>query len=323
MSDQATVDANAAASAEDVTMVIDTVNNVAKEWAEFAVEQLQMNADDPCFREVVLLDRRDSLLGLRDMAQSLASGAADDLAAAINRSLSGYMDDEVSGVWLHTGFHDWLLDRNVFGVAPDGVGMVLGGPVGAAAAREIVRDKLPLPGSFRGGAPRGNPARGGVEVAPGVFLYAEGKPDWDVAGHAAFGRLQGLNIRREWWAYRNHIMQTVAGIARPIARWELRQLVVGPSSADLPAYVWAQGDPIAWDSKLGTIYEQEAQLNRLITIADAECKAFRARQTEIENVLLEQDALERERAATRTAGWQRVAAIGLGAFALAAVARGR
>ncbi len=323
MSDQAAVNANSAASAEDVSMVIATVNDVAMGWAEFAVEQLEKNAADPCFREVVLLDRRDALMGVQNLIQNLASGAADDLASAIDRSLAGYMEDDVSGVWLHKGFHDWLLERNVFLTAPDGVAFLLGGPIGAGIAREVVRDKLPLSGSFRDGAPRGNPARGGVEIAPGVWLYAEGKPDWDRAGHEMFGRLQGLVIRREWWAYRNHIMETVAGIARPIARAELRQFVVGPSSRDLPAYVWRQGDPIAWDSALGTIYEQREMIERLLTIADVECKAFQKRQRELEDKAIRRDAEERERAATETAGWQNVALAGVGALAVAAIARRR
>ena len=69
--------------------------------------------------------------------------------------------------------------------------------------------------------------------------------------------------------------------------------------------------------------EQERQVARLLTIADAECKQFRIRERELQDLAIERDDLAREREQEQALGWQRIAAIGLGAFAVAAIARGR
>jgi len=321
---QDVVNANSAASEEDVAAVVDSVGAIAADWRDFVVEELEKNANLPCYREVVLLDRAEALLGLRTTAEQIIAGAADDLQSAIDRSLRNLDQDDVPGVWLHSGFHDWLLDRSVLGPDPQGAMALIFGPVGAGGVRELVRDLLPRPRDFSRGAPRGRPARYGVEVptAPGVWLYAPGVGN-DPARHAAVGKLQGPAIRNAYWDYRRHIMETVSGIARPIARYELRKLALGPSVSDVPAYVWAPGDPIPADSALGTIMEQERQVQRLLTIADAECKAFRIRERELQDLAIAADEEERGRAQERALGWQRIAAIGLGAFALAAIARGR
>jgi len=319
---QDVVNANSAASEEDVAAVVDSVGAIAADWRDFVVEELEKNANLPCYREVVLLDRAEALLGLRTTAEQIIAGAADDLQSAIDRSLASLDQDDAPGVWLHSGFHTWLLDRNAFGVDPRDIGALVGGPIGAAAAADNVRERLPLRSEFTRGAPRGNPSSGGHKVAPGVYLYAPGYSANDGLAHLTYGRLQGSRIRSEYWLWRRHIMETVSGIARPIARYELRKLALGPSVSDVPAYVWAPGDPIPADSALGTIMEQERQVQRLLTIADAECKAFRIRERELQDLAIAADEQERGRAQERALGWQRIAAIGLGAFALAAIARG-
>ena len=317
------VDANSAASDADVEAVVTAVGEIAADWRDFVVEELERNANLPCYREVVLLDRADSLLGLRSFTEQLIAGAADDLQSAIDRSLQNLDQDDAPGVWLHQGFHTWLIERNAFGVPVERIGFLLGGPIGAAAAKDITRERLPLPSEFSRGAPRGNPARGGKKIAPGVYLYAAGADPNDLAAHDWFGRLQGKRIRNEYWAWRRYIMETVSGLARPIARFELRTLALGPSVEDVPAYVWKAGDPIPADSNLGTIMEQERQVQRLLTIADAECKQFRIRERELQDLAINREDLAREREQEQVLGWQRIAAIGLGAFAVAAIARGR
>ena len=322
MSEQDTINANEAASAEDVMLVVDGVNDIAQEWAEFAVRELQHNADDPCYREIVLLDRREAAAGVRTMGETLASGAANDLARAIERSINAYDEDSAAGVWMHSGFHDWLIDRNVLGPDPEAIGVLLaGGPWGAGHGRELVREKLPPMSSFVGQGPRWNPPSGeGLYIAPGVYLYAAGRP-W--IAQLAEGKLQGTTIRSEYWRWKHHIERTVSGFARPIARWELQQLVVGPSSGDLPRWVWAPGDPIAPDSILGNIYEQEDDLSRLITAAAVECEVFRRDEAEHTEWAKEQDETERERDHDRRTGWQRVAMVGVAALALMGALRGK
>jgi hypothetical protein len=332
MSDQDTIDANGAASADDVMMVVDGVNNIAMGWAEFVSEELQKNADDPCYREVVLLDRRDAARGIRGIAETLAISASEDLQSAIGLSLSGYRDQTVPGVWMHQSFTDWIIDRNVLGVDPAGIGFLLGGPIGAAAATDIVRDKLPLSSNFTGGGPKRNPPSGkGVRLAPGVYVYAPGYGN-DPATQLINGRLQGTVIRREFWAWKHHVERTVSGFARPLARWELRQLVGGGEGDTLgeftlreeaPDWVWVPGDPIDPNSIVGNLQEQEAQLERLITGADVECALFRRRQAELLDEAIDRDETQRERMATERSGWQRVATIGAIAAAVAIAGRRR
>jgi hypothetical protein len=210
------------------------------------------------------------------------------------------------------------------GPDPEGAFAFFLGPIGAGSVRETVRNYLPRPNNFSRGAPKGRPKRYGVQVptAPGVWLYTEGVKN-DPVRHAMVGKLQGPAIRDAYWDWRRYIMETVSGLARPIARFELRTLALGPSVEDVPAYVWAPGDPIPADSALGTIMEQERQVQRLLTIADAECKQFRIRERELQDLAIERDDLAREREQEQALGWQRIAAIGLGAFAVAAIARGR
>ena len=320
---QSVVDANSAASEEDVAAVVDSGGAIAADWRDFVVAELEKNANLPCYREVVLLDRAEALLGLRTTAEQLIAGAADDLQSAIARSLQNLDQDDAPGVWLHQGFHTWLLERNALGIDPRDIGALFGGPIGAAAAADNVRERLPLRSEFTRGAPRGKPKSGGHKLAPGVYLYAPTYSPNDGLAHLTYGRLQGSRIRSEYWAWRRYIMETVSGLARPIARFELRKLALGPSVGDVPAYVWAPGDPIPPDSALGTIMEQERQVARLLTIADAECKAFRIRERELQDLAIERDDLAREREQEQALGWQRIAAIGLGAFAVAAIARGR
>jgi hypothetical protein len=336
MSDQATIDANSAASAEDVMMVVDGVNDIATGWANFAVQELQHNADDPCYREIVLLDRRDAARGIRGIAETLAGSAALDLQGAIRRSLLNYWEDSVPGVWGFEGFTDWLIDRNVLGVDPTALGLLFGGPIGAAAGKDIVRDHLPLSSSFIDGGPDWNPPAGkGTRLRPGVYVYAPGYPS-DPLTQAINGRLQGNTIRREWWLWKHWIEATVSGFARPLARWELRQLTGGGAGElpvngvggftarqDSPAWVWVPGDPIDPDSIVGNLQEQERQLERLIAGANVECKVYRRleqEQEQWERGMTEQS--EEDKQETR-GGWQRIAVVGIASLALVAAVRGK
>jgi hypothetical protein len=330
MSDQSTIDANGAASAEDVMAVVDGVNEIAEGWAQFAVQELQHNADDPCYREIVLLDRRDASGAHRNVAENLSQGAAEDLQGAIALSLQGYMRDSVPGVWMHKSFLDWLIERNVLGADPTAIGLLLGGPIGAAAGKDYVRDRLPLSSQFDGGGPKRNPPAGkGLRIRPGVYMYAPGANP-DPLAQLAEGRLQGTTIRAEFWRWKHYIERTVSGFARPLARWELRQLVGGGTGTELgeftmregaPAWVWRVGDPIDPNSIVGHLQEQEANLERLILGAGVECNLYRQRQAELQDLAIESGQVELGRDFETRQGWQRVAIVGSIALAFALVAR--
>ena len=331
---------NEAASAEDVALVIDTVNDAAMGWAEFAVEQLHENADDPCYREVVLLDRRAANDGARTFATALAISAASDLQGAIRKSLINFRDDSVPGVLGFEWFGGWLIERNVLGTDPIAIGALLGGPIGAAIGTEILRARLPSRALFHGGGPLNAPpvinnVRQGVKLAGGVWLYAPNMSN-DPATQRHFGTLCGWRIRQEYWAWKQWIEQTVSGLARPLARWELRQLVGGgigvmgemTGRREDPAWVWQVGDPIDSESLVGMMLEQERQLDALIIGADLECKAYRADEADLlewTQGQVERDREEAERENKRSAEalgvWQRVAMLGIGAVVLIRASR--
>ena len=335
--DQQTIDANGAASAEDVMLVVDGVNDIVEGWANFAVSELQHNADDPCYRHIVLLDRRDASGAHRNIAENLSQGAAEDLQGAIALSLQGYRNDSVPGVWMHKSFLDWLIERNVLGADPTAIGLLLGGPIGAAAGKDYVRDRLPLSSQFDGGGPKRNPPAGkGVRIRHGVYMYARGANN-DPLTQLDQGRLQGATIRAEYWQWKHYIERTVSGFARPLARWELRQLVGGGTGqvlgdftlrAGAPAWVWRVGDPIDPNSIVGHLQEQEHLLNALIVGADLECKAFRGDAADRldwgqDQAERDRDEAEREneRGAEALGVWQRVAMLGIGAVVLIRASR--
>lgn len=326
---------NEAASAEDVALVIDTVNDAAMGWAEFAVEQLHQNADDPCYRQIVLLDRKGAAEGARTFATVLAMSAASDLQGAIRKSLINFRDDSVPGVLGHEWFGGWLLDHNTLGFNPAAIGAALGGPVGAAIGRENLRSHLPSKVLFHGGGPLNAPpvinnVRQGVKLAGGVWLYAPNMSN-DPATQRHFGSLCGWRIRQEYWDWKQWIEQTVSGLARPLARWELRQLVGGgvgvmgemTGRREDPAWVWQVGDPIDPESLVGMMLEQERQLDALIIGANLECKAYRADEADLLDWNQDQAARDRDEAERESARdaealgvWQRVAMLGLGALVL-------
>ena len=326
---------NEAASAEDVALVIDTVNDAAMGWAEFAAEKLHQNADDTCYREGVLLDRRAANDGARTFATALAISAASDLQGAIRKSLIGFREDSVPGVLGHKWFGGWLIDHHTLGFDPAAIGFLLGGPAGAGLGRELLRDHLPLRSMFVDGGPRRAPPvingiRQGVRLAPGVWVWAPGKSN-DPATQGHYGHLCGWRIRDEYWDWKHWIEETVSGLARPLARWELRQLVGGgvgdmgelTGRREDPAWVWQVGDPIDSESLVGMMLEQEQQLDALIIGADLECKAYRADEAELldwtqDQAERDRDEAEREsaREAEALGVWQRVAMLGLGALVL-------
>jgi len=322
MTTQGQIDAQGAADTEEVMAVVNGINDIAAEWRDFAVQELQHNADDPCYREIVLLDRRDAWAGTRGLAEGLANSAAGDLQAAISRSLARYTADDASGVWGHMSFGDWLVERGAFGLDPAALAGLFGGPLGSAIARENIRDRLPI--EFTRGGPRGEPSRPWeafkVPFTDGVWLHAPRSPK-DLITQEQNGKLQGYRIRNEWWAYRKHIQQTVAGIGRPLARLELRLLVAGLDQPDQPRWVWAPGDPISPTSALGNLYELEDQLNRLLVAANIECKYFRAQQAEAARLDRAADELREERDDAARGNWQRIAALGVGALAVVAAVR--
>ena len=273
--------------------------------------------------------------GFRGMGEGIANGAAGALARAIDESVSDYAsNDSTAGNFQHKGFHDWLLERNIFGADPQALMFLLAGPIGAGGVRAAIRDRLPV--DFRRGA-RGTP--GYPEVGPhtgsgrsgrthttgerlsdGVYIYSSTANN--PLAHGLHGRLRGRRIRSEWFRWKQWIRERVVKGTRPAARAEL-ELLVGWQGGIVPSTgrIWTSTDPVAPGSALGNLQEAEEHLERLITLTTAECTRTTALEEELLGESLDQAELARIRLDERRAEWQRIARGGLVAVVLIAAAR--